>query len=270
MFEETTNWEALMHKQKLFLSSMFGGPCNYAGKNLRTVHCTVNNGKYPYELHFEAVLENLIDTLKVLRVSKKDIKEVRKIILSMKKDILGMVKDKKGESKKRNSLEILKEVKVHQEVCRESPRVSASADVEGKAPSLEASLRKDLPKFVIVPENGTSDDQGNFRKDLSKDRQAVLVRKRRNQSFSVGRSQRRMLKDTFSQGAADLGSSGSSRSRRSSMVSSLKYSRSRRSSIASSQKYLMKDNHIFSDTDSSHVSNHSILTSRSKEMQVVS
>jgi len=152
MFEET-DWEVLMSHQKLFMSGLFGGPCDYAGENIRTTHCSVNNGKHPYQIHFKAVVENVIDTLEDLHVSMKDIKEVRKILLSMKNNILGYDKDKKGWQNKqsRKSREFLKLGKVEHKGCKHtsiSPRASLSKgklfvfDVEGKARSIASSCSR--------------------------------------------------------------------------------------------------------------------------------
>jgi len=94
MFEET-DMQTLIDHVELFMSSVFGGPCNYDGKDIRTAHCLVNNDKYPYKIHFNAVVENMVSTLSELNISEKVIKDVRTLILSMESDVLGYDEDRK-------------------------------------------------------------------------------------------------------------------------------------------------------------------------------
>merc|ERR1719419_1047378 len=65
----------LINHVELFMSSVFGGPCNYAGKNIRMAHCLVYNDKFLYKIHFKAVVENMVNTLSELNISEKVIKD---------------------------------------------------------------------------------------------------------------------------------------------------------------------------------------------------
>jgi len=101
MFEET-DMRTLINHVELFMASVFGGPCNYDGKKIRMAHCLVNNDKFPYKIHFKAVVENMVNTLSELNISEKVIKDVRTFILSMESDVLGYDEDKKIDQKMKN------------------------------------------------------------------------------------------------------------------------------------------------------------------------
>ncbi len=74
-------------KQKAFLTMAFGGPNNYTGKDMREAHKhLVARGLV--ERHFNAVVENLADTLSELGVESSDIGEVAKIADSVREDVL--------------------------------------------------------------------------------------------------------------------------------------------------------------------------------------
>jgi len=169
MFEET-DMQTLSNHMELFMSSVFGGPCNYNGKNIRMAHCLVNNNKYPYKIHFKAVVENMINTLSELNISQKVIKDVRKFILSLESDVLGNDEDIKIDQKK-NIISCIKEGNFEQEIRMQTllknvvnPYTSIphdklpKADVGGSVSSSQASSRKDLPTFEhIVPTDGALD-----------------------------------------------------------------------------------------------------------------
>ncbi len=73
-------------KQKIFLTYAFGGSPNYSGKNMRDAHSKLqglNDG------HFNAVMENLGNTLKELGVPANLISEAAAIAESTRKDVLG-------------------------------------------------------------------------------------------------------------------------------------------------------------------------------------
>jgi len=193
MFEET-DMQILSNHVELFMSSVFGGPCNYDGKNIRMAHCLVNNGKYQYKIHFKAVVENMINTLSKLNISQKVIKDVRTFILSMESDVLGYDEDIKIDQKK-NKISCIKEGNFEQEIRMESllknvvnPNASIpvdkvrEADVGGSVSSSQVSSRKD-PKFEhIVPTDGALDEDvhlsssGRIIDDMQKDEKALVVK----------------------------------------------------------------------------------------------
>ncbi len=75
-------------KQRAFLTMVFGGPTNYTGKDMRDGHAhLVERGLD--DSHFDAVVENLANTLTELGVSGDDIGEVATIAESVRADVLG-------------------------------------------------------------------------------------------------------------------------------------------------------------------------------------
>jgi len=194
MFEET-DMQTLSNHVELFMSSVLGGPCNYDGKNIRMAHCLVNNGKYPYKIHFKAVVENMINTLNELNVSEKVIKDVRTLMLSLESDVLGYNDDRKIDQKT-NNISCIKEGKFEQEIRMQSSlqnivnlRASILDDIlretddGGSVFSSQVSSRKDLPKFEhIVPTDGALDEDvhfsssGSIPNDMQKDEKALVVK----------------------------------------------------------------------------------------------
>ena len=75
-------------KQKAFLTMAFGGPNNYSGKDMRDAHARfVKMGLN--DSHFDAVVENLAETLIELGVSQELIAQVAAIAETTRTDILG-------------------------------------------------------------------------------------------------------------------------------------------------------------------------------------
>ena len=75
-------------KQKAFLAFAFGGPVKYTGKDMRQGHAhLVERGLN--DSHFDAVAENLAETLKELNVPQDMIDEVMTIAGSTRDDVLG-------------------------------------------------------------------------------------------------------------------------------------------------------------------------------------
>lgn len=75
-------------KQKAFLTMAFGGPNNYTGEDMRTGHAhLVKDGLN--DSHFDAVVENLANTLKELNVADNLIEQVGAIAESTRNDVLG-------------------------------------------------------------------------------------------------------------------------------------------------------------------------------------
>ena len=75
-------------KQKEFLSAAFGGPLPWTGKDMRKAH----EGMGLTEVHFNAIAENLVATLKDLKISQELIDQVVAVALTTKDDVLGRPK----------------------------------------------------------------------------------------------------------------------------------------------------------------------------------
>lgn len=75
-------------KQKAFMTYTFGGAPNYSGQSMRKSHEHLVKEKGLNESHFNAVAENLVNTLNDLGVPQKLIDEVIAIVGSTKNDIL--------------------------------------------------------------------------------------------------------------------------------------------------------------------------------------
>jgi hemoglobin len=75
-------------KQKAFLTFAFGGPNNYTGLDMRRAHAhLVERGLN--DSHFDAVVENLGNTLAELGVSQELIAQVAAIAETTRADVLG-------------------------------------------------------------------------------------------------------------------------------------------------------------------------------------
>lgn len=83
-FFENLDMAAQAAKQKAFLTMVFGGPNNYSGKDMRAAHAHLGL----QEMHFDAVVELLAQTLTELGVSASDIDEIAGIAMSVKDDVL--------------------------------------------------------------------------------------------------------------------------------------------------------------------------------------
>ena len=76
-----------MAKQKAFLTMALGGPNTYTGKDLREAHAPlVKRGLS--DAHFDAVVEDLVATLKELGVPDELIGDVGKVLGPTRNDIL--------------------------------------------------------------------------------------------------------------------------------------------------------------------------------------
>jgi hemoglobin len=75
-------------KQKEFLSYALGGPLPWTGKDMRKAH----EGMGLTEEHFSAIAENLVATLKDLKVSQELIDQVIAVVATTKDDVLGRPK----------------------------------------------------------------------------------------------------------------------------------------------------------------------------------
>lgn len=83
-FFDGIDMDAQLVKQKAFLTMAFGGPNSYSGKDMRAAHKHMNLT----ETHFDAVVENLAETLTELGVASEDISEIAGIAASVKDDVL--------------------------------------------------------------------------------------------------------------------------------------------------------------------------------------
>lgn len=83
-FFDGVDMDAQAAKQKAFLTMVFGGPNSYSGKDMREGHKHMNLT----EEHFDAVMENLAQTLEELGVAEVDIAEVAALANSVKDDVL--------------------------------------------------------------------------------------------------------------------------------------------------------------------------------------
>lgn len=87
-FFDKTDMETQIAKQKAFFTMAFGGPNNYTGGDMRTVHAhLVKNGLD--DSHFDAVMEHLGATLTELNVPGDLIAEAAAIAESTRADVLG-------------------------------------------------------------------------------------------------------------------------------------------------------------------------------------
>jgi hemoglobin len=87
-FFEDVSMDKQRRKQKEFLSTAFGGPLPWTGKDMRKAHA----GMGLTEVEFNAIAENLVNTLKELKISQELIDQVVAVALSVKDDVLGRPK----------------------------------------------------------------------------------------------------------------------------------------------------------------------------------
>ena len=90
-FFEEVNMKSQHRKQKEFLSAAFGGPIPWKGKDMRSAHESLDLK----EEHFNAVAENLQQTLEEMKVPKELIAEVMTIAASTKDAVLNRQPAKK-------------------------------------------------------------------------------------------------------------------------------------------------------------------------------
>ena len=82
---DTIDMDLQRQKQKAFLTVAFGGPNNYSGKAMREAHANLEGLN---ESHFDAVIENLGETLSELGVPNELIQQAAEIAISTKSDVL--------------------------------------------------------------------------------------------------------------------------------------------------------------------------------------
>ena len=86
-FFDDVDMDGQRAKQKAFLTVVFGGPNNYAGKDMRDGHAHLLE-KGLNDSHVDAVIENLGATLKSLGVADDLIQQVADIANSVRNDVL--------------------------------------------------------------------------------------------------------------------------------------------------------------------------------------
>ncbi|MHB1079433.1 MAG: globin domain-containing protein [Prosthecobacter sp.] len=87
-FFDDVSMDKQRRKQKEFLSAAFGGPLPWTGKDMRKAH----DGMGLTEVHFNAIAENLVNTLKDLKIKQELIDQVVAVALTTKDDVLGRPK----------------------------------------------------------------------------------------------------------------------------------------------------------------------------------
>lgn len=87
-FFDQVSMDKQRRKQKEFLSFAFGGPLPWTGKDMRKAH----EGMGLTEVHFNAIAENLVNTLKDLKIKQELIDQVVAVALTTKDDVLGRPK----------------------------------------------------------------------------------------------------------------------------------------------------------------------------------
>ena len=87
-FFDNSDMDKQIAKQKAFFTMAFGGPNNYTGLDMRTVHAPLVKMGLD-DSHFDAVMEHLGATLVELNVPADLIAEAAAIAESARKDVLG-------------------------------------------------------------------------------------------------------------------------------------------------------------------------------------
>ncbi|WP_080522478.1 group I truncated hemoglobin [Methyloprofundus sedimenti] len=87
-FFNKTNMEEQIAKQKAFFTMAFGGPNNYTGADMRTVHAHLVKMGLDNS-HFDAVMEHLGASMTELGVPDNLIAQAAAIAESTRKDVLG-------------------------------------------------------------------------------------------------------------------------------------------------------------------------------------
>lgn len=87
-FFDDVSMDKQRRKQKEFLSAALGGPLPWTGKDMRKAH----DGMGLTEEHFNAIAENLVATLKDLKISQQLIDQVIAVVATTKDDVLGRPK----------------------------------------------------------------------------------------------------------------------------------------------------------------------------------
>lgn len=87
-FFDDIDMEQQIHKQKGFLTMVFGGPNQYNGKNMREGHAHLLKSGLN-DTHVDIVILHLGATLAELGANTQDINQVAAIANSVRNDVLG-------------------------------------------------------------------------------------------------------------------------------------------------------------------------------------
>jgi hemoglobin len=87
-FFQGLDMEAQTKKQIAFMTRAFGGPAEYAGRDLRVAHALLVRDKGLGDRHFEAVAVHLESTLRELGVGADLVAEVMTAVGAMRNDVL--------------------------------------------------------------------------------------------------------------------------------------------------------------------------------------
>ncbi len=87
-FFKNTDMKDLRAHQKLFLIYIFGGAASYIGKSVRDVHKHLVDNMGLSDEHFDAVVQDLRDTLIELGIPDDLIAEATERVQSVKADVL--------------------------------------------------------------------------------------------------------------------------------------------------------------------------------------
>ena len=87
-FFEGVDMDRMRNHQKRFLSYAFGGAPEYNGRGMRAAHQRLVDEKGLNDDHFDAVVENLAQTLEELEVAPELISEVAKVAESIRDEVL--------------------------------------------------------------------------------------------------------------------------------------------------------------------------------------
>jgi hemoglobin len=82
-FFANTDMQQQRNHQKAFMTYAFGGTDKFSGRDMRTAHQELVEKMDLTDVHFEAIAENLVTTLKELNVGQELIDHVVKIVGSI-------------------------------------------------------------------------------------------------------------------------------------------------------------------------------------------
>lgn len=82
-FFANTDMAQQKNHQKAFMTYAFGGKDKFSGRNMRESHKDLVDNMGLTDIHFDAIAQNLVETLKELNVSQENIDEVVKIVGSV-------------------------------------------------------------------------------------------------------------------------------------------------------------------------------------------
>lgn len=87
-FFSDLDMEQQVKKQVAFMTRVFGGPPEYAGRNLRDAHRDLVQRRGLGDSHFDAIAKHLQSTLEELGIAPELVQETMSIVASTRKDVL--------------------------------------------------------------------------------------------------------------------------------------------------------------------------------------